>query len=310
MASAWRQALPAEHRRLLSDRPPAFHPPMLATLVQEVPPGDLAYERKLDGYRVVAVCGPGGARLYSRAGHDITHRFPLTDGLPARACVLDGEAVAFVDGRDSFSRVQRGQATNLVFFDIMQLDRTDVRALPWQARRPLMDGLRFRLACARLPWSKGDGEAMLETACAAGWEGLIAKRPDAPYVPGRSRAWLKLKCVRGQEFVIGGYTQPGGARTGLGALLVGYYDDGLQYAGKVGTGFDERTLKDLKARLAAIERPEPPFEDGPRVDANWVRPELVCQVDFTEWTEDGRLRHPRFLGLRDDKRPVEVVRET
>jgi bifunctional non-homologous end joining protein LigD len=161
--------------------------------------------------------------------------------------------------------------------------------------------------------SAGPSRRAYERACAAGWEGLIAKRADAPYRGGRSRDWLKLKCVLEQEVVIGGFTEPRGARSGLGALLVGYHEDGrLRYAGKVGTGFDAATLDALRTRLDALEVPAPPFGEPvkPRpAGAHWVRPDLVAQVGFAEWTAAGRMRQPRFLGLREDKAPADVVRE-
>jgi len=316
----WRRRLPPGLRDRLAPQEPRWTPPMLATLVQDPPRGERVHERKLDGYRILAVCGPDGATLRSRRGHDVTRRYPLTAGLPRRDCVLDGEVVAFgpgplgSGGRDSFAAVARGEATHLVLFDVLNLDAIDVRRLPWTARRALLDEVDLSPPCVRLPHATGGGEAMLERACALGWEGLVAKDPDAPYTPGRSRAWLKMKCIRGQEFVVGGFTEPGGARRGLGALLVGYHDEsggGLRYAGKVGTGFDDATLAGLRPRLDALEQSLPPFLEVPRDvarDARWVRPDLVCRVDFTEWTPDGRLRHPRFLGLRDDKPAVEVTR--
>jgi ATP-dependent DNA ligase len=153
---------------------------------------------------------------------------------------------------------------------------------------------------------------MFEEACRKGWEGVIAKRADSVYTARRSRDWLKFKCEQGQELVIGGYTAPRGSRTELGALLVGHYDaDGaLRYAGKVGTGFDRATLRSLGERLRALHREDSPFVDAPRFrDATWVEPELVAQIGFAEWTRAGRLRHPRFLGLRDDKSARDVVRE-
>jgi len=159
---------------------------------------------------------------------------------------------------------------------------------------------------------RGDSERRYAEACRSGWEGLIAKRADAPYTPGRSRDWLKLKCVLGQEFVIGGFTDPGGSRTDFGALLLGYYEAGvLRYAGKVGTGFGAAVLKTLGSDLRKRETTESPFEDVAPIPrgTHWTRPELVAQIGFAEWTAEGRLRQPRFLGLRDDKRPVEVIRE-
>ena len=158
-----------------------------------------------------------------------------------------------------------------------------------------------------------DGEAYFRQACASGWEGVIAKRADAPYRAGRSRDWLKFKCDSGQEFVIGGFTDPRGTRTGFGALLLGYYDPShkLAYAGKVGTGFSQATLDRLYQLLAGLEQDHPPFAVGklPRSGVHWVQPRLVAEVGFSEWTTDGQLRHPRFQGLRDDKDAVEVVRE-
>jgi ATP-dependent DNA ligase len=160
----------------------------------------------------------------------------------------------------------------------------------------------------------GKGQELFAEACRKGWEGLIAKRADSPYTDRRSRDWLKFKCERGQELVVGGFTDPQGSRSGFGALLLGYFDDGeLRYAGKVGTGFDEATLADISGRLRKLEISSPPFADTTAIErggqVHWVEPELVAQVAFVEWTRHGRLRHPRFLGLRDDKSAREVVRE-
>ncbi len=161
------------------------------------------------------------------------------------------------------------------------------------------------------PYRNEAGEALFEEACRKGWEGVIAKRADSVYTERRSRDWLKFKCEQGQELVIGGFTAPRGSRIEFGALLAGVYDgDALRYAGKVGTGFDRATLKDLGARLRELRRESSPFADAPRFrDATWVEPELVAQIGFAEWTSAGRLRHPRFLGLRFDKPARSVVRE-
>jgi bifunctional non-homologous end joining protein LigD len=162
------------------------------------------------------------------------------------------------------------------------------------------------------PHRNRDGRALFRDACRKGWEGLIAKRADSAYVGKRSRDWLKLKCGNEQEFVIGGYTAPRGTREELGALLLGYFERGrLRYAGKVGTGFDRETLHDLAKRLVPLRRPDSPFADdaAPARGTTWVEPRLVAQIGFGEWTRDGRLRHPRFLGLREDKDPRDVVRE-
>jgi DNA ligase D-like protein (predicted ligase) len=199
----------------------------------------------------------------------------------------------------------------LYVFDVPYLAGHDTTALPLRARKKLLRHLRLDDPIRLSTHRNRDGEAFYEEACRNGWEGLIAKRADSPYVHGRSKDWLKFKCSAEQELVIGGFTAPRGSRTDLGALLLGYHQgDRLRYAGKVGTGFTQATLRDLAARLAPLRRDAPPFDDPVRVkDATWVEPELVAQVGFSEWTRDGRLRHPRFLGLREDKPAAEVVRE-
>lgn len=295
--------------------------PMAATLTDErfSDPAWL-FERKLDGIRCIAVAGQGRVRLLSRNALSMDARFPqigaaLADGLSA-PCVLDGEIVAFEGSRTSFARLQqRGErpvAAFLYLFDLLHLAGHDTTRLPLRARKRLLartvaSGGPIRLT----PHRNRDGEEFFRRACAAGWEGLIAKRADAPYTHGRSRDWLKFKCAAEQELVIGGFTAPQGSRQELGALLLGHFADGrLRYAGKVGTGFTQATLRDLAARLAPLRRADPPFVDAPRLrDATWVEPRLVAEIGFTEWTRDGRLRHPRFLGLRDDKEAREVVRE-
>jgi ATP-dependent DNA ligase len=189
-----------------------------------------------------------------------------------------------------------------------------VRPLPLRERKQILrDLLRFEDPLRFTEHRNTDGEAYFRDACASGWEGLIAKRADAPYRPGRTRDWLKFKCESGQEFVVGGFTDPQGTRTGFGALLLGYYDPSHQliYAGKVGTGFTQQTLDSLHATLAGLEQDHSPFADGklPRSGVHWVQPRLVAEVGFSEWTAAGELRHPRFQGLRDDKDPADVVRE-
>jgi bifunctional non-homologous end joining protein LigD len=198
-------------------------------------------------------------------------------------------------------------------FDLLQVDGEDLTERPFTERRArLTRTIRSNPVLQHTEAWSGDSERRFAAACRSGWEGLIAKRADGPYVAGRSKDWLKLKCVWEQEFVIGGYTDPGGSRTDFGALLVGYYEDGsLRYAGKVGTGYTQATLHDLGIRLRNLETAEPAFVDVRPIPrgAHWTRPELVAQIGFAEWTSDARLRQPRFLGLRDDKRPAEVVRE-
>jgi DNA ligase D-like protein (predicted ligase) len=199
-------------------------------------------------------------------------------------------------------------------FDIMHLDGRNTRGLPVVERKKLLrEAIDYSPRALRFTRHRTTyGERYLDEACAKRWEGLIAKNAASVYEGKRSRNWLKLKCVNEQEFVIGGFTDPRGSREGFGALLVGYYENGeLKYAGAVGTGFNRELLLSLHGKLAKLEQPEPPFtRDGlPRKGVHWVRPKLVAQVGFAEWTRDGKLRHPRFLGLRTDKAPIEVVRE-
>ena len=283
---------------------------------------DWIFERKLDGIRCVAVRDGERLRLLSRNDLSLNERYPeLVTALEAEPCtrfVLDGEIVAFEGPRTSFARLaQRKQRHVPVFlyaFDLLWLDGFDLRALPLRVRKRLLRrALSFHDGVRLTPYRNRDGEALFAEACRKGWEGLIAKRAESPYTDRRSRDWLKFKCEQGQEMVIGGFTEPRGSRTEFGALLLGYYDGGrLRYAGKVGTGFDRATLSELGARLRARVRPEPSFADAATIrerGVSWVEPELVAQVGFSEWTRHGRLRHPRFLGLRDDKPAAEVVRE-
>jgi DNA ligase D-like protein (predicted ligase) len=281
------------------------------------------FERKLDGVRCLAHRDAGGpVRLLSRTDRDMTGQFPEVAGAlakqPSGDFVVDGELVAFADGITSFSRLQRrGRERVAVFlymFDLLRHEGRDVRELPLRERKALLRrAFRFDGPLRFSPHRNEHGERLFRDACRQGLEGLIAKHADSPYRSGaRSRDWLKLKCHAEQELVIGGFTAPQGSRTDFGALLVGYWeDDRLRYAGKVGTGFDRATLKALGGRLRELERDDPPFADVHPIPrgTRWVEPELVAQIGFAEWTRDGRLRHPRFLGLRDDKPAREVVRE-
>ena len=290
---------------------------MKAVLTAERPAGpEWVFERKLDGIRCLAVKDGARTRLYSRNELSLNDRYPsiaeALDRDPASGFVLDGEAVAFVGGHDRFGGGEGAQLFYYVF-DVLFADGRDVRALPLEDRREVLEGvLRWTDPLRMTEQATGDGAALLAEACREGWEGLIAKRVGTPYVSSRSRDWLKLKCTRAQEFVVGGFTAPRGSRTDLGALLVGHYEDGrLRYAGKVGTGFTRATLQELSERLAPLVRETSPFEPEkgiPRA-ATWVEPELVVQVAFMEWTSDGRLRHPSFQGIRIDKPAREVVRE-
>jgi bifunctional non-homologous end joining protein LigD len=278
------------------------------------------FERKLDGIRCVAIKADRRVRLLSRNDLSLNGRFPeiaaALEADDATGFVVDGEVVAFAGAQTSFARLQqraeRDVAVFFYVFDLLHLAGHDTTALTLRARKSLLRRAPGFHGHVRLtPHRNRDGETLYRDACRKGWEGLIAKRADSPYVHGRSRDWLKLKCSAEQELVIGGYTPPKGSRTDLGALLLGYHEQGrLRYAGKVGTGFTRATLRDLAARLEPLRRDTSPFADDVRErGAHWVEPRLVAQIGFSEWTRDGRLRHPRFLGLRDDKAAEEVVRE-
>jgi bifunctional non-homologous end joining protein LigD len=306
---------------------------MLATLTDRRELGEgWLLERKFDGERLLAYVRGDAVRLRTRTHRDVTPAYPeVVAALAAqrlRAAVLDGELCAVApDGEPlGFQALQRRLGVGdppaalleaapvaIWLFDLVHHDGRDLRGLGTADREAaLRDAVGPDGALVVTRHEPGDSASAYAAACQAGWEGIIAKRADAPYVAGRSRDWLKLKCLFEQELVVGGFTEPRGARTGFGALLVGYFEDGaLRYAGKVGTGFDTRTLDDLAPRLPALEVADAPFADARPVPpgTHWVRPELVAQVAFAEWTRDGRLRQPRFLGLRDDKRPRDVVRE-
>lgn len=282
---------------------------------------DWVFERKLDGYRCLAWVDETGVRLRSRNGLSFDDTYPDVARAMAKqahgSLIVDGEVVAMVDGQTSFERLQQKAsdptvAVQYVVFDLLWFDGHDVRPLGLEARqdalREVLDPGGPIVLSEALP---GDAEALLAAACGLGWEGLIAKRRGSPYQPRRSKDWLKLKCVHAQEVVVGGYTEPKGSRTGLGALLVGVYDgEGLRYAGKVGTGFDAATLSALYRELHAMEQPDSPFAGKVKEPTvHWVAPTMVVQVGFGEWTSAGHLRHPRYLGRRPDKDPKDVVRE-
>ena len=280
------------------------------------------FERKLDGVRCIAHRDRSGVVLLSRTDRNMNGQYPeLAEALGADPCpdfVVDGEVVALDSrGITSFGRLQRrGKervAIYLYVFDLLRLEGADLRDLPLRERkRRLRDALRFEDPIRFTPHRNEQGEKLFEEACRKGLEGVIAKRADSPYRATRSRDWLKLKCHAEQELVIGGFTAPQGSRTDFGALLVGHFDSGtLRYAGKVGTGFGRSTLAELGAQLRKLESKDNPFADVHPIPrgTHWVEPKLVAQIGFTEWTRDGRLRHPRYLGLRDDKPAREVVRE-
>ena len=282
-------------------RMPDWLEPMAATLTQERFSGrDWLFERKFDGIRLLAYKKGKTVRLFSR--NRLPQNLPAFTkaiaNLPVKEVILDGEVTW--DGRSGYH-----------VFDILWLNGHAVTSLPLEDRRALLAKLPFEPPMRRVdlldeekPWERAERE---------GWEGVIAKRLGSPYEHRRSKHWLKMKCEASQELVVGGFTDPQGARVGLGALLVGYYEGGdFVFAGKIGTGFDTKLLLDLRKRLDAIELPESPFTKAtglPRLRAHWVRPEIVVRVAFIEWTVHGKLRHPRLLGVRFDKNARDVVKE-
>jgi bifunctional non-homologous end joining protein LigD len=323
---------PEDRRLLRTAAMPRFTPPMLATLTKHVFSDPAwVFEPKLDGQRSLLWRRGGAVRLLTRNEKDYTSHYPDLAEAIVRAetppLIADGEIVAFDGDVTSFSKLQNrmgnarpnaghAAATPVYFylFDLIWFDGYDLSALPLTARKhvlraafPYGDPLRFSEHLDE------EGEAAFRAACERGWEGLVAKRAASPYTHGRSRDRLKFKCTNQQEFVVIGWTDPKGARAGLGALLVGYHDGGeLRFGGKVGTGFNERDLDRLRAKLGRLERSTAPLRDMKGIQVkgtHWVEPELVAQVGFTEWTPDGKLRHPRYLGLRDDKAASEIVRE-
>src|SRR5882724_241098 len=282
---------------------PEWVEPMAATLTQDRFTGpEWIFERKFDGIRLLAFKQGHDVSLYSR--NRLLQHLPsliqAIEKIPVRDLILDGEATW-----------NRGQVVYHVF-DILWLDGRDVTSLPLYERQLLLSGLPIKEPLELV--TSLDDPMPWERARKEGWEGVIAKRCDSLYEHRRSRNWLKMKCEASQEFVVGGFTDPQGKRVGLGALLIGYFENSdFVFAGKIGTGFDTKLLLELRTRLDTLEISTPPFTKAiglPRVRAHWVRPEIVVQVSFIEWTVHGKLRHPRLVGGRTDKVPREVVRET
>ena len=304
---------------------------MLATLTEErFSRQGWLFEPKWDGERCLAFRRGGDLRLFSRNRILLNDKYPeITTALErqeAASFITDGEMVTFKNGITSFAKLQeRMQVAHpspdllrrvpvwLYLFDLLYLDRYDTRQLPLRCRKTLLrKAFAFRSSLRFTDHRDTEGEAYYREACRKGWEGLIAKNGDSVYVSRRTRDWLKFKCIKEQEFVVGGYTEPRGSRIGFGALLLGFYcGRRLVYAGKVGTGFDRAMLQRLRKKLAALTTPISPFDGQglPRSGVHWVKPKLVAQIAFTEWTRDDKLRHPQFLGLREDKKPQEVMRE-
>ncbi|HEX6972870.1 MAG TPA: non-homologous end-joining DNA ligase, partial [Vicinamibacterales bacterium] len=305
--------------------------PQLARLVKAPPAGDeWLHEMKYDGYRIGCRIKDGSVRLISRNGKDWTDAFPeireAALKLGVRAALLDGEvAVLLPDGRTSFQALQNvfsgGDRRRLVYFvfDLLHVAGATLLRRPLDERKEeLLRLVGPPAARSRIRYSEhvvGKGAEMFAEACRLHLEGIVSKRRSTDYKAGRGDAWVKTKCVLRQEFVIGGFTDPEGSRQGIGALLVGYYDDAqrLTFAGKVGTGFTAHSARELRQKLERIEITDTPFDPRPAgwlgKHAHWVKPSLVGEVVFGEWTDEGKIRHPSFQGLRRDKSPGTVVRE-
>jgi bifunctional non-homologous end joining protein LigD len=322
--------------RKLPASKPGFVEPMKAMLSEHLPKGEQwIYEIKFDGVRALAIRNGSSVELVSRAGKDLSGKYGQVANealeLPSKRFVLDGEIVALDEqGRSSFQLLQNygtcgASKSPLVYyvFDLLNLDGKDLRSLPLSERKSMAKTL-LKDATPNIRFSssiEANSEKLIREMKARGLEGLIAKRLDSNYETGRrSGAWIKYKWTNEQEFVVGGYTEPRGTRSHFGALLVGYYELGyLRFAAKVGTGFDQKLLESLSAKLKRSEIERCPFSNLPEKTpgltagqmrlCTWVKPELVCQVRFAEWTRDDHLRQPAFLGLREDKKPGEVVRE-
>jgi bifunctional non-homologous end joining protein LigD len=325
--------LPAEAKARLRRRPqPEWVAPMLATLTDErFSREGWLFEPKWDGERCLVFRRGRELSLFSRNRILLNAKYPeitiAFDRQHSVSFIVDGEIVAFKNGVTSFAKLQERMQIEhpsadllrrvpvwLYLFDLLYLDGYDTRRVPLRYRKEVLrNTFEYKGSLRFTEHRETQGEAYYRKACRLGWEGVIAKDGDSEYVSRRTRDWLKFKCSKAQEFVIGGYTEPRGSRIGFGALLLGYHRGRkLVCAGKVGTGFDRDTLHRLGRKLAQLKTPLSPFPgDGlPRRGVHWVKPRLVAQVAFTEWTREGKLRHPRFLGLRDDKRPEEVVRES
>ncbi|HSM30345.1 MAG TPA: non-homologous end-joining DNA ligase [Woeseiaceae bacterium] len=332
MSCNLRELLAESERKLLRRRSqPRWTSPMLATLTDErFSDEDWIFERKLDGERALVFRKGGSTRLVTRNRKTINDNYPeIVECFDRQSCdfIVDGEIVAFSGNLTSFSRLQKrmqisdpdkarasGVRVFMYVFDIIHLEDHALEKVPLRSRKKLLRAaLNFEKPLRFSTHRNAEGEAYYKEACDKGWEGVIAKDATAEYAHSRSRSWLKFKCTASQELVIGGFTAPKSSREGFGALLVGYYDDDkLRYAGKVGTGYDDEFLRSFRRRLERVQRKTSPFsgEHPDKDEITWVTPEFVGEFGFTEWTSAGKLRHPRFLGLRRDKDPRQVVRES
>ncbi len=317
---------------------PATFKPQLATLVDTAPPGDdWLYEIKFDGYRALVridhqakrAAKAGAVQVFTRAGNDWTAKFSKQvkafEGLSVESAWIDGEAVVLdKNGVPNFQALQNAFDSNrpqdivVYLFDLPFLNGYDLRGVPLEQRRALLRALLEECDDSVLRFSNDfafSADDLLKSACDMALEGIIGKRRDSGYLSGRSAAWIKLKCRRRQEFVIGGYSEPSGSRAAFGALLLGVYDDKgkLQYAGRVGTGFDAALLRSVKKELDRVETDRMPFATEPRersrTPVHWVQPKLVCECNFAEWTSERIVRQASFVSLRDDKPARQIVKE-
>ena len=324
---------PTAPRKAARSKIPGSIAPELPTLVEEIPHGrEWIYELKLDGYRMIGRVHDGKATLFTRRGHDWTHRFPTIaaalEEVKGGDAIVDGEVVVLKhDGTSDFQALQnamrQGNHEEIVFFvfDLLYHRGCDLRPLPLIERKKMLKswlGKSKRSGLIRYnDHLSGAGDQIFTQACHNGLEGIVAKRIDSQYQERRSTDWVKVKCLKRQEFVVGGWTDPSGARDALGALLVGYYrgPSELVYCGRVGTGFTEQSLRDLRRSLQPLTQKTCPFSNPPagvaaRGVIHWVKPKVVVEVAFAAWTDDGLLRHASFQGIREDKAPAEITRES
>jgi DNA ligase D-like protein (predicted ligase) len=309
---------------------PSWIPPMLATLTEDrfSDPGWI-YEEKFDGIRCLAYKRKGQIYLYSRNQKLLNSVFPelveKIKEISTEDFIVDGEIVVYSKEKSSFAKLQnrlnvldvshvKGKPLSVTYcvFDCLFLDLSDLRKIPLLKRKQILEeNFSFNRQVRHVPYILEKGEDYYQNAQHRGWEGIIAKKASSLYLSKRSQDWLKFKVNQAQEFVIGGYTDPQGKRMGFGALLIGYYQGKqLKYAGKVGTGYDTKMLKSLSKKLKTLQQDLSPFKEPIlEKNAHWVSPVLVCEVAFTEWTKDGKLRHPHFRGLRLDKAAHQVIKE-
>jgi len=327
------QLSPVEQKLLKKKKMPTKIDPMLATLTHDrfYDNKNWVYERKLDGERCIAFKDGKKVTLKSRNNLDVNTSYPevqeAISKLKADKIILDGEVVAFKNNVSDFERLQsrmhvrskkesekKGMPIYYYIFDILYLDGYDLTKLPFIKRKYILkEALTYKKPLRFTRYLKHESSKNFKDICKKGWEGWIVKRLDATYQENiRSKDWLKFKCVADQELVIGGYTEPGGSRIGFGALLLGYYKNNkLHYAGKVGTGFNEQTLQYLYKKMSALETHKNPFSNynDSMSGIHWIKPKLVCEIAFSEWTKGNKLRHPRYQGLRRDKAAKDVVKE-